>query len=403
MIKYSSSTSKTSGFTLIELLIVIGILTVLAAVAIIIINPAQMIKQSRDSNRMAELNSLNRAFSIYQAFGGSSLGTPNTIYISLPDSDPQCGSYYNQLAATTSPWVYKCAPLITYRNTDGTGWIPVDFTSIQSQAGSLFATLPVDPINTVSDNLYYTYIPGGSWALSATMESDKYLTSIAASEGGFISTRFEVGSDLALNANLPNCGAGPIVYAGQSYRTILIGKQCWFQQNLDYDNGCSLITWVNNTDVGWCGYYTGGPFANEGLLYQWSAAMNNSTTAGARGVCPTGWHIPTHDEWTTLERSICTSTTCTTDFPYDLTTTDWRGTNEGTALKAGGTSGFNGLLAGVRGTDGLFSDRTLYTGIWSSVDSRGNAWVRYLTSGYVSMYRGTDSKALGFSVRCLKN
>ena len=55
-------------------------------------------------------------------------------------------------------------------------------------------------------------------------------------------------------------------------------------------------------------------------LYQWNEAMQYSSTPGAQGICPAGWHIPTHDQFTTLERSVCTSGSCATDFPYDITT-----------------------------------------------------------------------------------
>jgi len=44
--------------------------------------------------------------------------------------------------------------------------------------------------------------------------------------------------------------------------------------------------------------------ASLGMVYQWSAAMDGSTVAGAQGVCPTGWHIPTDVEWKTLEGSL---------------------------------------------------------------------------------------------------
>jgi uncharacterized protein (TIGR02145 family) len=235
------------------------------------------------------------------------------------------------------------------------------------------------------------------------MESDKYLATSAVSDGGYSPYRYEAGSDLSIDANLPDCGGLPVSYQGKTYNTVEIGHQCWFQTNLDYDNGCTTKTWVNSTDVGWCGYYTGGPFANEGLLYQWSAAMNGSTTAGAQGICPSGWHIPTHDEWTTLERTVCTSGTCTTDFLYDTATTGWRGSDEGTKLKVGGSSGFNGILAGSRDTGGSFNNRTSNTNIWSSVESGGNAWKRNLNSGNATVNRNTNNKAYGFSVRCLKN
>ena len=130
--------------------------------------------------------------------------------------------------------------------------------------------------------------------------------------------------------------------------------------------------------------------------------MCGSTTLGAQGICPAGWHIPTHDEFTTLERAVCASGTCATDFPFDTSTTGYRGTNEGTNLKTVDAAHFSGLLAGFTnsgsfnylGSGGLF---------WSSLQSGSNAWDRYLNSGYATVNRDTDTKALGFSVRCLKN
>ena len=128
-----------------------------------------------------------------------------------------------------------------------------------------------------------------------------------------------------------------------------------------------------------------------------------SVTAGAQGICPVGWHIPTHDQFTTLERAICVSGTCTTDFPFDTSTTGWRGTNEGTNLKSGGSSGFNGLLAGYRYTDGSFDYLTTSGYFWTSLQSGANAWLRDLSSGFATVYRTPYDKLYGVSVRCLKD
>jgi len=199
------SKSLIKGFTLIELLIVIGILAVLATTVLLVLNPAQMVKQSRDGNRMVELQSINKALLLFQSFGGSSesMGTHGDVYVSLPSSNSDCSDLGLPVLSTGS---YHCATASNYRNTDGTGWIPVNFTSIQSNAGSLFANLPIDPVNTVANDYYYTYIPG-SWALSATMESEKYLAANAVNDGGQLDTRFEVGNSLSLNGSLRNCSA----------------------------------------------------------------------------------------------------------------------------------------------------------------------------------------------------
>ncbi len=210
---------------------------------------------------------------------------------------------------------------------------------------------------------------------------------------GYISNGFY------FNFTLPpvfSCGKSTVQDGdGKTYNTVLIGTQCWMAANLDYDgnpstNGCKLITWVNSTDVGWCGYYTGGPYANEGLLYQWSAATQAS-------LCPTGWHIPTDTEYKTLEMYLGM-----TQVQADVT--NWRGTNQGTQLKSGGTSGFNALLVGYRSANGSFYNRTMYGNFWSSSQySSTNIWYRALYSLYATVYRYYTLKAYGFSIRCLKD
>ncbi len=90
--------------------------------------------------------------------------------------------------------------------------------------------------------------------------------------------------------------------------------------------------------------------ATDGGLYQWNEMMQYSTSGGVQGICPTGWHLPTDSEWKTLEMALGM-----TQVQADLT--GWRGTDQGTQLKSGGTSGFQALLAGFRNTLGSFLNR----------------------------------------------
>ena len=138
----------------------------------------------------------------------------------------------------------------------------------------------------------------------------------------------------------------------------------------------------------------------DGGFYQWNEMMQYSTAGGAQGICPTGWHLPTDSEWKTLEMALGM-----TQAEADLT--GWRGTDQATQLKLGGTSGFQALLAGSRNILGKFSVRET-AGFWSSTDTESGsvfsgAWSRGLPYASGNVVRGRPDKALGFSVRCVKD
>jgi prepilin-type N-terminal cleavage/methylation domain-containing protein len=164
---------KRLGFTLVELLIVIGILGVIASVLVIVLNPAETLRETRDTDRVSSLNSLNRAILFYEtniaiAGGTPDLGQEETVYLSLPDTESDC-STYDTLPDLDPGWSYACVEEATLFAIDGTGWIPIDFT----QTTSSISFLPIDPINTLAGGLYYTYVQG-SWEISAVLESQKY-------------------------------------------------------------------------------------------------------------------------------------------------------------------------------------------------------------------------------------
>jgi type II secretory pathway pseudopilin PulG len=74
-----------SAFTVIELLVVIAMIAILSIVVILTLNPAALLQQSRDSNRVSDMSTLNTALGVYLAQGGSSLGSSSVVYVSIPD------------------------------------------------------------------------------------------------------------------------------------------------------------------------------------------------------------------------------------------------------------------------------------------------------------------------------
>ncbi len=185
---------RRKGFTLIELLVVMGMLAVLLTAATLILNPAELNKRARDARRISDIDAVNKNIDIYDAQGGLAFGSSNTVYISLPNTLSSCsGAPTYTLPTLPSLWSYNCATVENYTKVDGNGWIPVDLASIP---GISPPKLPIDPINSDTGNRYYTYI-GGSWELSASMESSKHLQT--ASQDGGDSLSYEAGTNLSLS------------------------------------------------------------------------------------------------------------------------------------------------------------------------------------------------------------
>ena len=216
----------------------------------------------------------------------------------------------------------------------------------------------------------------------------------------------------------------------KTYTTVYIAtsSQCWMSQNLNV--GTKIPSCVNGY-IGVCTTGSSTPSIqgtsttniqkycysdNEsncdlyGGLYERDQAMGGSLVAGVRGICPASWHLPTDNEYKSLEMALGMS-------QVEADGTGWRGTHsEGDKLKKivtpnkcfgatppCGISGWQGLLAGYRGTNGAFSNVGSNAYFWSSLVSGSSAWRRALSSGYAPVYRYTYDEAYGFSVRCLKD
>jgi prepilin-type N-terminal cleavage/methylation domain-containing protein len=184
--------SQKKGFTLIELLVVIAIVAILAVVVVLTLNPAELLKQARDSNRISDLNTVKSAISIYLAdVAAPSLGAVGTCYLSA--------STTNSLTSCGFQGTYATVVSSTNRGVTGGGWMPVTFSSISS--GAPFGQLPVDP--TAGNAYVYRYVASttsNTFKLMATLESAKYLAagSAASTDGGASSTAYEAGTNMSL-------------------------------------------------------------------------------------------------------------------------------------------------------------------------------------------------------------
>ncbi len=182
---------------------------------------------------------------------------------------------------------------------------------------------------------------------------------------------------------------------GNIYKIVTIGTQTWMSENLKvtkYNDGTAIPLVTDNTiwgklddteSPGYC-YYENKLSNKEtyGALYNWYAV--SSSTNGGKNVCPSGWHVPSDAEWTTL--------------------TDYIGSDAGTKLKStsgwiagNGTDayGFSGVPGGLRDNYGYFYDISSYGYWWSSPSfDTDSAWNRvlYYSSRYVN--RNYDGKVI---------
>ena len=201
-----------------------------------------------------------------------------------------------------------------------------------------------------------------------------------------------------------------IDYQGYNYEIVAIGSQCWFAENLRsdaYTNGDAIPG--DLTDAEWLGTASGAQavYGHDavnliayGRLYNWYAADDS------RGLCPSGWHVPTDAEFMTLEMELGMSSS-------ESNSTGWRGTGQGEQMKASdsdspswdgtNSSGYSALPGGYRNVEGLFHDVGNRATYWSSSPFSSHAWYRALYIGDDDVIRYSNNRHNGFSVRCVQD
>ncbi len=184
---------------------------------------------------------------------------------------------------------------------------------------------------------------------------------------------------------------------GQKYKTIEIGAQTWMAENLKYLPAVSPSSARSRTEPYYYVYDYEGTSVSEakatdnfktyGALYNWPAALN---------ACPSGWHLPSDAEWTTLTSFLGDNA----GGKMKSTSSLWRSPNTG----ATNESGWSGLPGGRRNHAGSFYLLGSYGYWWSASENLAEgAWSRYLYDDYGYVRRYYYDKAYGFSVRCLRD
>lgn len=223
-------------------------------------------------------------------------------------------------------------------------------------------------------------------------------------------------------------GSGVTDVDGNNYPTININGQEWMAENLrtsKYANGDSIIRiingleWVSTTNGAWT-YYNNADSLNfpYGKLYNWY------TISDLRNVCPSGWRVPSLDDFSTLESAIggvlnnaqklkvSDTIYWTTNSPFGGVEYNNNGTNE---------SGFGGIPIGSRygmssqptsPDNGGFYGYNFYLNLWTNspalnspvTDNSGNGliWIKNIRSSSDDIVTFEDQKESGHSIRCMR-
>ena len=200
---------------------------------------------------------------------------------------------------------------------------------------------------------------------------------------------------------IPCPGIPAVNYGGQIYTTVQINAQCWFKENLNI--GTMIYGNQGQTDDSiiekYC--YNNNPANCDvyGGLYQWDEMMQYDTTQGAQGICPTGWHIPTDVEYTTLTDYLGGESIAGGKMK-EVGTAHWAAPNAG----ATNSCGFTALPGGSRNPDNHFYLLVYRAnfGLGSQYDAP-NAWYRSLFYDSELVYRYNYYKTYGMSVRCIQD
>jgi len=218
---------------------------------------------------------------------------------------------------------------------------------------------------------------------------------------------------------------------GHNYSTVLIGCQCWMSQNLNIGTEINTPAYQTNNGVIEKFCYNNSPeYCDDyGGLYQWAemvqylnGATNNTSwnpvpTGNVQGICPSGWHVPTDNEWCQMITFL--------DPDWNCAQINWQVTNAGGKLKSNATypncyptivcwyipntgatnsSGFNAKPVGIWTVGALFCNQKYYSQFRNATElSETQSMTHSMAYNSTNVDHSPTSKECGFAVRCVKD
>jgi uncharacterized protein (TIGR02145 family) len=254
----------------------------------------------------------------------------------------------------------------------------------------------------------YAYAPGNNDKITCVLTSNLTgcTTGNPATSNQVVMIVYVTGS--------PCTGIATVSYGTLTYNTVQIGTQCWLRENLNIGTMIQGTTEQSNNSVleKYCYNNLEANCNVYGGQYQWAEMvqyLNNATnttnwspvpTGNVQGICPTGWHIPTNGEWSTL-MTYLGGIAVTGGKLKQVGTNHFNSPNTG----ATNTSGFTSIPAGQRWSDGTSHYMNMSTGYWTITSGGAGTDIYYGGTSYSinAATNGQFFKVTGISVRCLKD
>jgi uncharacterized protein (TIGR02145 family) len=191
-------------------------------------------------------------------------------------------------------------------------------------------------------------------------------------------------------------------YDGNTYGVVRIGTQLWMQENMKttkLNDGTAIALtggtseWSSLTTSGYCWYNNNISYKNTyGALYNWY-------TVSSGKLCPSGWHVPTVDDWSTLENYLGGSSPAGGKLK-ETGTTHWTSPNTG----ATDEYNFTALPGGLRTNTGAFQNINSYGYWWTStVEASPDVYYRHIQNDSDKLFWAYKNEKHGMSVRCNKD
>lgn len=230
------------------------------------------------------------------------------------------------------------------------------------------------------------------------------------------------GEEKTFTTEAFTCGTSVVKdVENNAYNTVQIGNRCWMKENLRTTKtpaGNDIALGTDTSSVTAYRYYPNDDntlVETYGYLYNWAAIMkgeaaSNANPSAVQGICPTGWHLPSDDEFSDMQNSVSNelNNLCDDNSAYIAkalaSTTGWNSSTNtcavGNTPSTNNATGFSALPAGdYLGSYGYFGKVASF---WSATErGSGGAYYRSLHDDNANVIRYFSDKFNGRSVRCL--